>query len=129
MATPTVADSVAPPARTPAAVPRSKPQDRKKDRRRERRDAERHRDGDLGQGIGIEALEELRAGAVADGEEEQQEERLLHVVRQHGARLSDQHARQQAAGNGADGHAEDGDLADGVADAEREEEGELSDAL
>jgi hypothetical protein len=63
------------------------------------------------QAVALQASEELRTGAKADREQEQQEEALLDLVRHGDAELADEHAREQRACDGAELEAAERDLA------------------
>ena len=75
----------------------------------------------LRQAIPGDAAHELRSDAVADGEQEHQEDRRLERLGDGDAELADQHARQQRRGDGSEADALERELAEVVADAQASE--------
>ena len=79
----------------------------------------------LGQRAAPQAAEELRADAIADRKQEHQEEHGAHGSGHRYADLADQEPGDERPQHGADLEAADADLAEDVADREREKQREL----
>src|SRR5262249_36152503 len=86
---------------------------------------ENQRERDLGQPARSQSAEELRAGAVADREEKQQEERRLEVAGYLDPELADDHARDESPPQGAEGQRAQAYPAYPVAEREREKQRHL----
>src|SRR2546425_10096318 len=87
--------------------------------------AKTRRENRLRQAIPGDAPDELRPDAVADGEQENEEEGRLDVRRDRDAELPDHDGRQQGGRDRTKADALEGELAHVVADAQGEEERHL----
>jgi len=88
-----------------------------------------HRHGDLAQRAAVERAEELRPALVADRIDEEREHDALHARVDVHAKLADQHRRDERAAHATDLELAEVDLADRIADGERQEERRLRHAL